>query len=82
MVSGDLLNRLSAPNCLHGDPGLELITVRQALVQLLLFEKPSATQQGSPMGGALLRGGVPPQRLTMALAKKARPLQVHVLYPS
>jgi hypothetical protein len=31
MVSGDLLDRLAATDRLHGDPGLELGTVRAAL---------------------------------------------------
>lgn len=50
VVCGDLLDRLTAPDRLHGDPGLELGTVGAAL----------AHQQEPPF-----RGGAPPQRLTM-----------------
>jgi len=57
VVGGDLLDRPAATDRLHGDPGLELGTVRAALAHR--WESP-------------FRGSTPPQRLTMGAVQESQ----------
>jgi hypothetical protein len=57
VVGGDLLERLATTDRLHGDPGLELGAVGSAFAH-----------RWEP----LLRGGAPPQRLTMGPVQKTQ----------
>jgi hypothetical protein len=57
MISGDLLDRLSATDRLHGDLGLELGAMGAALAHLV---------------GVPFRGGTPPQKLTMEPVQKCQ----------
>ena len=62
VVSGDLLDRLAATDRLHGDSGLELGNMGAAAALAHWWEPP-------------LRGGTPPQRLTMGPVQKTSPPQ-------
>jgi hypothetical protein len=55
VIGGDLLDRLAATNRLHGDSGLELRAVGAALANGWESQ---------------IRGGTPPQRLTMGPVQK------------
>ena len=66
MISGDLLDRLSASDRLHGDPGLELGAIGAALAHVV---------------GAPFRGGTPPHKLRMVwitLKLLAAGIETHV----
>ncbi len=55
VISGDLLDRLAATDRFHGDSGLELGAMGAAFAH---------------MAGAPVRGGTPPQKLTMGPVQK------------
>lgn len=59
-VGGDLLEHSAATAGLHGDSGLELMSVGEALAQLLLFKKRSTTEKASLTVGVPLGGGAKP----------------------
>ncbi len=63
VIGGDLLDRLAATDCLHGDPGLELGAMGQAFV---------CSSVGAPV-----RGRTPPQRLTIGPAQKSQITSVY-----
>jgi hypothetical protein len=55
VIGGDLLDRLAGADRLHGDSGLELGAMGAAFAHLV---------------GAPIRGGTPPQKLTMGAVQK------------
>ncbi len=59
----DLLDCLAVSDCLHGDPGLELVTVGAALTQLHLRRLRLRRE-------SRIRAGTPAQRLTIRAVQK------------